>query len=644
MGSIVAAGGRHVASVFLSYAREDANKARSIANALEKAGHTVWWDLYVRGGSQFAKVIEEALRTADAVVVLWSQRSIDSPWVRDEAAAGRDAGKLVPVTIDGTEAPLGFRQYQSISLDKWRGQSKAAGFKHLADAIEGLVGERPAELRPAPSKASSINLSRPRLIAVLVAAAILIGAALAVWRFTTRSSVPSIAVVAADSSNLSQALARDLFVKLGHLDASSADPMEISLEQSGKKADFSLELTSSMEGPQMRAGAALLDRTRTLLWSRDFKASRDKQGDLRQQVALATASVLKCADEAIGKVNLDRQTLKLYLNGCAGFAEANTAELDWRSLSRVFRAVAEKAPQFDGAWGKLLLSQSFVIVYETLPENSPEVRELRQELATLNNQHRDLPESYWAKVILLPNSALEQAASIVEEGITRHPDSAEAQSYYAMILIRVGRMKDAVAALKRATELDPLSVSHLGDYINTLAWAGQLDTARLELKKAEALWPETTSLLDSRWRFALRYGDPRESLRISTANPTYRGFERYLAARLDPSPANVDMAIAEAKVQVGNDPRAYGYLAQVLAEFGHEEQLFELLGRLNRQQLGDGDIFFRPAFHRFRNDPRFMKVAKRLNLIDYWQKTGKWPDFCFEPELPYDCRVEAAKL
>jgi hypothetical protein len=39
-----------------------------------------------------------------------------------------------------------------------------------------------------------------------------------------------------------------------------------------------------------------------------------------------------------------------------------------------------------------------------------------------------------------------------------------------------------------------------------------------------------------------------------------------------------------------------------------------------------------------------MQVAKRFKLVDYWQSTGKWPDFCFEPGLPYDCKVEAARL
>ncbi|HEY5458789.1 MAG TPA: TIR domain-containing protein [Sphingomicrobium sp.] len=44
------------------------------------------------------------------------------------------------------------------------------------------------------------------------------------------------------------------------------------------------------------------------------------------------------------------------------------------------------------------------------------------------------------------------------------------------------------------------------------------------------------------------------------------------------------------------------------------------------------------------HDPRMMAVAKRLGLLDYWQKTENWPDFCFDPDLRYDCKKEAAKL
>lgn len=105
-----------MATLFLSYAREDGAKVRPLAAALERAGHRVWWDQHISGGDQFAQAIEKALAEADAVVVAWSEHSTRSHWVLDEAAAGRDSGRLVPVTLDGTPAPLGFRQYQTVDL------------------------------------------------------------------------------------------------------------------------------------------------------------------------------------------------------------------------------------------------------------------------------------------------------------------------------------------------------------------------------------------------------------------------------------------------------------------------------------------------------------------------------------------------
>ena len=128
-----------MASVFLSYDRDDTDRARHFAHALEKAGHQVWWDLHVRSGAQFAKVIEEALKAADAVVVLWSARSVESAWVRDEAAAGRDTGRLVPVTIDGTEPPLGFRQFQTPDLSRWNGRGKPSQLKTFLTDVESAA-------------------------------------------------------------------------------------------------------------------------------------------------------------------------------------------------------------------------------------------------------------------------------------------------------------------------------------------------------------------------------------------------------------------------------------------------------------------------------------------------------------------------
>ena len=77
-------------TIFLSYAHGDQARAQRLAAALQRCGYTVWWDALIEGGTRYAKTIDEALEKADAVLVLWSKTSIESDWVRDEAAQGAD--------------------------------------------------------------------------------------------------------------------------------------------------------------------------------------------------------------------------------------------------------------------------------------------------------------------------------------------------------------------------------------------------------------------------------------------------------------------------------------------------------------------------------------------------------------------------
>ena len=92
-------------TVFLSYDRDDEQKAQTFVRALESQGFSIWWDGLISGGFAFADRIQEALTESDVVVVLWSENSSKSHLVRDEASFGRDRNRLVPVSIDGTNAP-----------------------------------------------------------------------------------------------------------------------------------------------------------------------------------------------------------------------------------------------------------------------------------------------------------------------------------------------------------------------------------------------------------------------------------------------------------------------------------------------------------------------------------------------------------
>ena len=118
-----------MAQIFLSYCREDAEAAQLLAHGLGDGGHSVWWDRHISGGSKFAAEIQRALDAADVVIVLWSKDAVGSAWVLDEAAEGRDSGRLLPLALDGCRPPLGFRQYQTFAVRP----------DHLPRAVEELL-------------------------------------------------------------------------------------------------------------------------------------------------------------------------------------------------------------------------------------------------------------------------------------------------------------------------------------------------------------------------------------------------------------------------------------------------------------------------------------------------------------------------
>jgi uncharacterized membrane protein YhaH (DUF805 family) len=124
-----------MADVFISYAREDRPRAEQIARGLTAMGLDCFWDTEIPPGQTWSDYIEGKLDAARAVVVLWSQHSTRSQWVREEARMGRDKSKLIPAVIDGSPPPLGFGEVQAADLTSWRGRTDDPQWTRFANAV-----------------------------------------------------------------------------------------------------------------------------------------------------------------------------------------------------------------------------------------------------------------------------------------------------------------------------------------------------------------------------------------------------------------------------------------------------------------------------------------------------------------------------
>jgi hypothetical protein len=126
--------------IFISYSSKDRAWVEAFAKILVSRGWTVWWDRQIPTGDSFDIVIEQHLTTARCVIVVWSQHSVGSDWVKNEAAAARERKVLLPILIDDAKLPLEFKRIQTQFLQDWQDGSPHAGFDRLLHDIARLLG------------------------------------------------------------------------------------------------------------------------------------------------------------------------------------------------------------------------------------------------------------------------------------------------------------------------------------------------------------------------------------------------------------------------------------------------------------------------------------------------------------------------
>src|SRR5262249_24878873 len=131
-----------VSDIFLSYATEDLQRVKPLVTALEQCGWSVWWDRHIPIGSWFDQVLEGAIASAQCAIVVWSEASVGSEWVRNEDTEADRRNILVPTLIDPIDIvriPFPFRGIQAAKLIGWDGRLETPDFPQLKAAVETLL-------------------------------------------------------------------------------------------------------------------------------------------------------------------------------------------------------------------------------------------------------------------------------------------------------------------------------------------------------------------------------------------------------------------------------------------------------------------------------------------------------------------------
>ncbi len=632
--------------VFLSYSRDDQKIAAAVIAMLEREGYSVWWDGLIPGGDRYEKTTSEVLERAKAVVVLWSKVSVGSHWVHDEAARGRDRRCLIPLSIDGSEPPLGFRQFQYLDVSREPLKVDSPTMQRALRSLAELVGRPPMPAPKAPPPGPRIQIGRRSLLAgAAVGAAATIGGASA-WFYST-SEPPrlpnSIAVLPFDNLSdnpeqryFSDGLAAELRAQLARnallnvMGQASSNQFRDSKDNSAtiaRKLDVSYLLDGNVRvaGNQVRIAIELIEgRTGFSKWSSSYDQPMANIFKLQEDIAAAVSSTL-AAKLGQGTDSADRSGTTRNLAAFDAYLRGKTlfeSQLDEGS-DRAALARFEEAVRLDPLYAvaRAARSRALAVIANQYVQANERRRLYREAVAEAQRSVRDAAEFadghaalgyalFYGSLDVLAADAPYQKAHDYGLG------SADVQSRYALYQARRRQFAKAEPAIARAVALDPLNPSVFKTEGLIRFASGNYDGAIASARRALEINPSRGTL----------HGDIGNALlnlnRIDEASAEF-ALEKvgllatpgraFVAARRGDD-AGVRRAYEEL-IRSDGDNSLYQQ-AQILAQWGKPDQALDALYAAKAQQdaglvLMLNDPFLKPLAAQ----PRFKGLLQQLHFV-----------------------------
>ncbi|MFL6725571.1 MAG: TIR domain-containing protein [Sphingomicrobium sp.] len=629
-------------TVFLSYAHADRVKAQRLAAALQKSDYIVWWDALIEGGTRYARSIDDALQSADVVVVLWSAQSIASDWVRDEAAQGRDRHRLVPLSLDGTAPPLGFRQIQVIDLSGWRGRADERQIEPVRRAIAAAIGQPPpprmTEQRDAGLSRRTALTAGAGTIAVLAGGGIigwragLIGAgkprarSIAVLPFKNLSGRPDQAYL---SDGLTEEVRSALSRNAGLMVLASASSAAAARDEGADAVSIARRLGVAylLDGSIQRAGDVV--RVATNLtngatgfseWSQavdhplnDIFAFEDL---IARTVSNAMSARMATDAPAPGGTH-DVQAYEAYSQGKALYNLAKDEATDRQAKADYEIAIAAD-PNFALAHAALSRSlSSIAAAYAKADELKGIYAQAIAEAKRATAIAPTLAEGHLALGYALFSGKLDvQGARPSYDKAYRYGrGNADIVLLYAAYAARTRRFQEARDAIDWALALDPLNPrTHRA--AGTIAYASRrYDDAIKQARRALELNPKISNANSAIGDSLMQLGKLAESRAAYLKEPSAMFRLRGLAAleHRAGNQAAADLALSQLVSDVGD--AAMYQQAEVMAQWGKADEAIANLYRA--REIGDSGLTMiatDPFFDPISRDPRFTRLVKDLGF------------------------------
>lgn len=495
-----------MADIFVSYSRDDRERVAPLVAQLESAGYSVWWDRQLQGGTVYSEKIETEIASSDLVVVVWSRASIKSQWVADEANLGQREDKLLPVSLDGTEPPIGFRQIQTIALDSPDGDVTQPSIDSLIEAVAHQTGSGQEE--------GSSDTSAP-------------DASIAVLPFVNMSSDP-------EQEYFSDGISEELLNLLAKISQLHVTARTSSFQFKGKTLNVSkigqvLGVVHVLEGSVRKAGnrvritAQLIEvATGFHKWSETYDRTLDDIFAIQDEIAAAIVEALK--EHILGKVEAPVATRSDSTDAYESFLQGQQA-LSKRTHDAILKAKKcfkqsldldpEFLPAMIGLADACLLLSDDAICYGNVPLDhalSQAFPILDAALARKPNSE-EVHSSLSLYYHLLGDSR--QAQFHAERAIDINPNCSRAYRTLGLILKRSGDPHALVIrAREKALHLDPASPTDLINLFGELPARSRYKEAAQLLDRIKALEPDSIFLDWGQHSIAWNRGNLRQGLAV----------------------------------------------------------------------------------------------------------------------------------
>jgi adenylate cyclase len=432
-----------MSDVFVSYARPDEPRAKQVANGFREHGYGVWIDDQLPAHRPYAEVIQERLKAAKAVVVLWSHQAARSQWVRAEADAARGAGTLVQATLDGSIPPLPFNQIHCADLAGWNGETEAPGWRKLTASITALTGGVAGSRQREPRTKRSGQVS------------------ICVLPFANLSGD-------AEQEYFSDGISEDITTDLSNISTLAVTARNTAFTYKGRAVDVcevarKLGVSHVLEGSVRKAGARvrisaqLVDGlTGDHLWAERFDRELTDIFAIQDEISSSIVSALrlkllpdeKRAIEQRGTT--DAEAYNLYLMARKYWVSGNYGDIrrEQRVVRLCLRAV-EMDPDYAHAWALMALAQVSLHFYFGQAEDDGQAAAERALKIDPT-----IAEAYAVRArVHSERGQVDDANREIKTALKLGPDSWEVNREAARIAALERKVDDAVSFYEKAVSL-----------------------------------------------------------------------------------------------------------------------------------------------------------------------------------------------